>query len=287
MTAPSSSPSSSSSSAFTPEAGSEFGPLLRAWRSARSQSQLALSLHAGVSSRHLSYMETGRAKPSREMVLTLADALEIPLRERNALLQAAGYAPMYRETPLEADIMAPIRDALTLVLRSMEPNPALIVNRRYDVLDANASCRWLLRTFSDCIEAFPQPLNLARLLVSPQGTRPYVENWDEVAGKVLRRIRRDLSDVHARDAADNALLRDVAPVLESLSLTHSFTGPMPVLVPVTMRRDGMRLQFFTTIATMGTPMDVTLQELRIETLFPADPETKRIMATQTSSVSPN
>jgi transcriptional regulator with XRE-family HTH domain len=283
--APSSASSLSAPSAFTPEVASEFGPLLRAWRSARSQSQLALSLHAGVSSRHLSYMETGRAKPSREMVLTLADALEIPLRERNALLQAAGYAPMYRETPLDADIMSPIRDALTLMLRSMEPNPTLIVNRRYDVLDANASCRWMLQTFCEQIDAFSQPLNIARLLVSPQGMRPYVENWEEVTAKVLGRIRRDLTDAHARDAADNALLRDLGPVFGTLPPLRSLTAPLPVLVPVRMQRDGMRLQFFTAIATLGTPMDVTLQEMRIETLFPADPETKRTLATQAAGVS--
>lgn len=266
----------------TVEVASEFGPLLRAWRSARSQSQLALSLHAGVSSRHLSYMETGRAKPSREMVLTLADALDIPLRERNALLQAAGYAPMYRETPLDADVMSPIRDALTLMLRAMEPNPALVVNRRYDVLDANASCRWLMHTFSERLDTFAQPLNVARMMVSPNGMRPFIENWEEAAAKVLRRIRRDLSDAHARDKADEALLRELAPFFDTLHL-HLPAGPLPLMIPFTVHREGTRLQFFTTIATLGTPLDVTLQELRIETLFPADADTKRVLASRAAA----
>ena len=123
-----------------------FGGLLREWRTARGLSQLTLSMRGGVSSRHLSYMETGRAMPSRDMVLALAQALEIPLRDRNALLQAAGFAAIYRETPLQAQPMGPVRDAINLLLRSTEPNPTFVVNRRYDILDSNETGRWLLAT---------------------------------------------------------------------------------------------------------------------------------------------
>jgi len=216
------------------------------------------------------------------MVLTLADALDVPLRERNTLLQAAGYAPMYRETPLEADVMSPVRDALALMLRSMEPNPALVVNRRYDVLDENASSRWLMQTFSGRLDTFSRPINIARIMIAQDGMRPFVENWEEAAGKVLARVRRDLGDAHARDAADEALLRDIAPVFDTLP-KHPLTAPLPLIVPFVVSREGMRLQFFTTIATLGTPLDVTLQELRIETLFPADADTKRVMATRAST----
>src|SRR5262245_17727488 len=183
-----------------PTVNEGFGGQLRAWRSARGQTQLALALNAGISARHVSFMETGRASPSRDMVLTLAHTLEIPLRDRNQLLMAAGFAPIYRETPLEAPSMGPVRFAIQLLLEATEPNPTLVVNRRYDVLDANATGRWLLAAFTRELAAFKRPWNMARLLVSPIGMRPFVDNWEEVARKVLGRLRRELGGAHARDA---------------------------------------------------------------------------------------
>src|SRR5215470_17985252 len=174
------------SSAAVPRA--RFGGLLRAWRSSRGRSQLALALDAGISSRHLSYMETGRARPSREMVLTLAQALEIPLRDRNELLKAAGFAAIYRETPLDAPALGPVKDALKVLLEGSEPNPAFVVNRRYDVLDANASGRWILATFVQDPAQFAPPYNMARLIASARGLRPHLENWQEVARKVFVRL---------------------------------------------------------------------------------------------------
>jgi transcriptional regulator with XRE-family HTH domain len=156
-----------------------FGGLLRAWRVARGHSQLALSLNTGVSSRHLSYLETGRANPSREMVLRLARALDLPLRDRNVFLQAAGFAAIYHATPLETHAMAPVRSAIRLLLRATEPNPTFVVNRRYDLLDANATVRWLLAMFTNDLALFTPPYNMARLLVSAAGMRPYVENWEK------------------------------------------------------------------------------------------------------------
>src|SRR5262252_2659161 len=158
-----------------------FGELLREWRAARGVSQLALSVETGVSARHLSFMETGRASPSRDMVLTLAQALDMPLRDRNAFLQAAGFAAIYRETPLEAHAMGPIRDVINLLLRKTEPNPTFVVNRRYDVLDANDTGRWLLSTFTEDLGSFLSPHNMALLLVSAKGMRGHVENWSAVA----------------------------------------------------------------------------------------------------------
>jgi transcriptional regulator with XRE-family HTH domain len=258
-----------------------FGGLLRAWRSARGQSQLALSVRTGVSARHLSYMETGRASPSRDMVHTLAQALEVPLRDRNQLLQAAGFAPIYRETPLDAPVMGSVRDAIQLLLGATEPNPTFVVNRRYDVLDANATGAWLLATFSTELGRFQRPYNMARLLVSPMGMRPHVENWREVARKVLGRLRRDVGGSHARDAIDEALLKEIAPTLEELGEPPAPTEPLPFLVGVDLRRGANAVRLFTTIATLGTPLDVTLQELRIETLFPADAESKQTLAART------
>ena len=260
-----------------------FGELLREWRAARGVSQLALSVETGVSARHLSFMETGRASPSREMVLTLADALEMPLRDRNAFLQAAGFAAMYRETPLEAQPMGPVRDAINLLLRSTEPNPTFVVNRRYDVLDANDTGRWLLTTFSEDLGSFVPPHNIGRLLVSEKGMRGHVENWSAVARKVLGRLKRELGGAHTRDAADDDLLKTIAPALAELGQAPSPSEALPLLVPVRLHRAPIGLRLFTTIATLGTPLDVTLQELRIEMLFPADAETRRILETRTSS----
>jgi transcriptional regulator with XRE-family HTH domain len=259
-----------------------FGHLLRAWRQARGQSQLALSLSAGVSSRHLSYMETGRASPSRDMVLALALALEIPLRDRNALLQAAGFAPAYRETPLDAPVLGPVREAVQLLLGATEPNPTFVVNRRYDVLDANATGHWILATFSQDLARFSRPYNMGRLLVSPSGMRPYVENWEDVARKVLGRLRRELGGTHARDAIDEALVKEIGPTLDELGDPPSPMDPLPILVGVRLQRDTVALRLFTTIATLGTPLDVTLQELRVETLFPADPESKQVLVSRVS-----
>jgi transcriptional regulator with XRE-family HTH domain len=262
----------------TPSTGTGFGDLLRAWRVSRRQTQLALSLSTGVSSRHLSYMETGRASPSREMVLALAQALEIPLRDRNALLQAAGFAAVYRETPLDAPALGPVRDAVQLLLGATEPNPTFVVNRRYDVLDLNATGRWLLTTFTGDLAQFTRPYNVGRLLASPSGLRPYLENWDEVARKVLRRLLRELGGAHARDRVDDALLRDIEPTLAELGEPASPTEALPILIGMRLRRGDLAVRLFTTIATLGTPLDVTLDELRIEMLFPADLETKQVLA---------
>jgi transcriptional regulator with XRE-family HTH domain len=269
-------------STLEPSVNEGFGGLLRAWRSTRGQSQLALSLNAGISSRHLSYMETGRASPSREMVLTLAQALEVPLRDRNALLMAAGFASIYRETALDAPALGPVRDAIQLLLEATEPNPTLVVNRRYDVLDANLTGRWLLSTFTAEPDAFEQPANMARLLASPLGMRPFVENWDEVARKVLGRLRRELGGAHARDAVDEALLKETAPVFAELGAAPQPAGALPICVGVRLRRNALALNLFTTIATLGTPLDVTLQELRVETLFPADAQTRQVLASRSS-----
>jgi len=264
--------------AASPGTGGTFGELLRAWRLARRQTQLALSIATGVSSRHLSYMETGRASPSREMVVALAQALDVPLRDRNALLQAAGFAAVYRETPLDAPALGPIRDAVQLLLAATEPNPTFLVNWRYDVLDANPTARWILQTFTEDLSRFTRPYNLGRLIASPAGMRPYLENWSEVARKVIGRMHRELGGAHVRDPAEDAILRDIAPVLAELGPPPSATEALPIFVGVRFRRGDLAVRLFTTIATLGTPLDVTLEELRVEMLFPADAETKQVLA---------
>jgi transcriptional regulator with XRE-family HTH domain len=264
-------------------AGAGFGGLLRAWRSSRGRSQLALALDAGISSRHLSYMETGRARPSREMVLTLAQALEIPLRDRNELLKAAGFAAIYRETPLDAPALGPVHDALEVLLGGTEPNPAFVVNRRYDVLQTNSTGRWVIATFAHDLGRFEPPYNMARLVASPHGLRPYLENWQDVARKVLGRLRRELGGAHVRDAADAALLREIEPTFDELPDPPTATEMLPLMVGVQFRREALALNLFTTIATLGTALDITLQELRIETLFPADARSKQMLAARASA----
>jgi transcriptional regulator with XRE-family HTH domain len=255
-----------------------FGELLREWRTARGTSQLALSVRTSVSTRHLSYLETGRARPSREMVVLLAQAFEMPLRDRNAFLQAAGFAAMYRETPLHAQPMGPVRDAIELLLRSTEPNPMFVLNRRSDILAANEAGRWLMATFNEDLGAFAEPYNIARLLVSPRGERRYIENWAEVTGRSLARLERELGGAHARDSNDEELLKMITAALAEIgSPAPDAREPPSLVIPVRFRREALALNLFSTIATLGSPIDVTLQELRIEMFFPADEASKRVL----------
>jgi transcriptional regulator with XRE-family HTH domain len=254
-----------------------FGELLREWRTARGTSQLALSSLTSVSTRHLSYLETGRASPSRDMVLLLAQAFEMPLRDRNAFLQAAGFAAMYRETPLHAQPMGPVRDAIDLLLRSTEPNPAFLVNRRADILATNEAGQWMMATFNEDLESFTQPYNIARLLLSPKGERAYMENWEQVTRLALGRLRRDLGGAHLRDADDEALLKMLDAAWRELGEPTRATEPLPPLITVRFRRGDLALNLFSMHVTPGTQLDVTLQELRIEMFFPADEPSKLVL----------
>jgi len=258
---------------------STVGPLLRAWRTARGKSQLALALEAGISSRHLSFVETGRSSPSREMVLTLAETLEVPLRERNALLAAAGYAAVYRETPLDAPVMSEVREALGHLLRANEPNPTFVVNRRYDVLLANDAAQRVMAFFA---RDWRGEVNVARMLLAPDGLRPWIQNWHQIASFVVHHTRGELAQLRTRSAADEALLEEMVaaePELRREGKTQGgHTSPPAILIPMKLRRDGVAIDLFSTITTLGTPLDITLQELRIETAFPADAKSKEALA---------
>jgi transcriptional regulator with XRE-family HTH domain len=257
-----------------------IGPMLRAWRSARGKSQLALASEAGVSTRHLSFLETGRASPSREMVLTLAEHLEVPLRDRNLLLQAAGFAAVYSETPLDAPTMSEVRGALQHILQASEPNPTLVVNRRYDILLANDAAVQLLSFFAP---SWRGRNNLALMLLAHEGLRPAVLNWPEVASHVVQRLRGELSTVVTRDRADEEMLaRAIATAGELRDAAHDSTRPPAILIPVKLQREALLLELFTTITTLGTPLDITLQELRIETLFPANERSRTALGVVTS-----
>jgi hypothetical protein len=211
------------------------------------------------------------------MVLMLAQAFEMPLRDRNAFLQAAGFAPMYRETPLHAQPMGPVRDAIDLLLRSTEPNPTFVLNRRADVLAVNETGHWLLATFNEDLGSFAQPYNIGRLLVSPKGDRAYIENWAEVARLALARLTRELGGAHVRDSTDEELLETIAAAWTELGDPPRISEPLAPFVSVRFRRGDLALNLFSTHATLGTPLDVTLQELRIEMFFPADEQSKRVL----------
>ena len=249
---------------------SPVGALLREWRDARRMSQLALALDAGVSSRHLSYVETGRARPSREMVDRLAETLAVPLRERNALLVAAGYAPEHAESPLSAPALAPVREAIELIVAHQEPFPAFVLNRHWDILRANRGAERI----AGLLGGGSAHANMLHQFFDPADLRAAVANWEEVAGDLLRHLHHVIATA-PRDERARALLAEVLRypgVPEGWGRRDPHAAPSPLLT-VVFERHGHRLRFFSTITTFATPHDVTLEELRIECAFPADAAT--------------
>lgn len=253
---------------------SPVGEFLREWRALRGLSQLDLSLVADVSSRHVSFLETGRSRPSREMVLRLAEALELPLRERNRLLAAAGFAALYGESALGDAGCAPVRRALELLLRSHEPYPAFVVDRTWSVLLANAAHRWLLARLVPRLDP-DEPVNVMQLVLDPELLRPRIANWTEVAHVLGHRIRRQLRLPEANADARARLTSFLAypGVRDAMAQVYS-VPESEIVLPLVFELDGQALSWFSTIATIGTPRDITLEELSIESLFPADEETR-------------
>jgi transcriptional regulator with XRE-family HTH domain len=243
------------------------GPLLRDWRQRRRMSQLELALEADVSTRHLSFIETGRSQPSREMLLALAERLDVPLRERNVLLTAAGFAPVFGERPLDDPEMEVAREAIDLVLRGHEPYPAIAIDRRWILRAANATATSLLSGVEPSL--IRPPVNVLRLSLHPQGLAPRIANLDQWRGHLLDRLRRQI-DVTA-DA-------HLATLLDELR-SYGRAGRRPpaqvnrhsgIIVPLVLDSPVGRLAFLSTTTVFGTPIDVTLSELAIEAFFPAD-----------------
>jgi transcriptional regulator with XRE-family HTH domain len=255
---------------------SDVGPLLQQWRKSRRLSQLALAGQADVSIRHLCFVETGRSHPSRTMVLRLAEALDVPLRERNTLLLAAGFAPAYRESALETPELAAVRVALDAILTQQEPYPAVVMDRGWDLRRTNRGADRIfgfLRAGQD--GSPPGPANVLRLMFHPDGVRRHVTNWPDVAEALIRRVHREAvggdTDQQARRILDEVLAYPGVPAsLAALDLTT----PLLPVVPVSFGRGGRRFDYFSTVTTLGTPQDVTLQELRIECFHPADDATR-------------
>ncbi len=247
------------------------GTLLRHWRTHRRLSQLDLAQDAEVSTRHLSFLENGKAKPSREMVLVLASALEVPLRERNTLLRAAGFAPAYRQTDLDAPEMAPVRRALDFLLKKQEPYGAVVVDRTWNVLMGNAP----FQALGQWLGVDPQATerNLLIQTFSEHGLKPHIENWDDVARSVLDRAHREsVDDPEAAELFER--LASMPGVPADWRLADWGRAP-DLLIPVVLQKDGLRLAFYTTVTRLGSPIDVTASELRIESYYPADDATEQ------------
>jgi len=256
-----------------PGSAGSVGALLQYWRKARRLSQLALAAEAGVSSRHVCFVETGRASPSREMVLLMCGVLDLPLRERNTLLLAAGFAPMYTETGLDAPELASIRGALDAILRQQEPFPAVVMNRYWDILRANEGAA---RFFGFLLGARAAAAgNVLRMMFDPGAVRPFVANWEAVAEALIQRVHRECIG-GIPDERTRALLAALLAYPGVPQNWHKASPgtPLAPVVPVSFVKGERRFNFFSTVTTLGTPQDITVQEIRIECFFPADPATR-------------
>jgi transcriptional regulator with XRE-family HTH domain len=252
------------------QAVSAVGQLLRGWRAARGMSQLDLAMQAGFSPRHVSFIETGRSHPSRQALLALAESLDVPLRERNRLLEAAGYAHIYRQTQLAADEMAHIRGVLQFILDRHAPYGAVVLDRYSNCLMGNHASSGLLAAMADA-SLLAEPANLLRVAFHPLGARRVIANWDEVSRHLLSRAERELGS-GSDDATAAALLAELRDYAGQAVMGRP-SAPLvaaDLLLPIHVRTEAFELRLFSTIMTLGTPQDVTLQELRIETFFPAD-----------------
>ncbi|MFL9928237.1 helix-turn-helix transcriptional regulator [Paraburkholderia sp. RL18-103-BIB-C] len=258
----------------------DLGALLRHWRDLRGISQLDLSFNAGVSQRHISFIESGRSVPSRQMLLDIAQTLDIPLRERNTLLLAAGYAPMYADAAWNAQEMQSVTKALGRMLRQHEPFPALVMDRYWNVLMTNESAPKFFNCFID-MAARKGPRNMLHLIFDPDGMRPFVADWQSVADSLIRRVSREsvgrvIDDPTRELLAALRAYPDVPADAHSSRVFSADAGAaaaMPV-IPIGFVRNGHVLNYFSMVASVGTPQNVAAQELRIECMFPADDETE-------------
>jgi transcriptional regulator with XRE-family HTH domain len=262
--------SSTTAAATDADAPDGFGPALRAWRERRHLSQLELSLRSGVSGRHLSFLETGRSRPSRAMVLQLAEHLDVPLRERDLLLTAAGFAPAYGRRTYDAPELAAVRDAVRLVLRGHEPYPAVAVDRCWNLLELNAAAGVFLDLIDDPALLEP-PVNVYRLALHPRGFVPHVVDVASLGHHLLDRLRRDL------DATGDPALAALLDEVVGYGTVDPRVAPLPpadaIVVPLRLRHPEGELALFSTVATFGTPADVTVAEVTLETFFPLDATT--------------
>ena len=262
------------------------GPLLRRWREARHLSQLDLALEAEVSSRHISFLETGRAEPSRAMLLTLANVLDVPLRERNLLLLAAGFAPIYGETALDDPQMSHVRTAVEIILKNNEPRSAYAYDRHWNIVMANqAFIKFLTIVLGrppaglEPLRVAPAPrLNVLRLVFDPHSVRKVIVNWQTIAKSLLNEANRRLA--WARDDTLKTLIGEMLsyPGVPARWREPDLEAPRDLILPTELKLGGTSVRMFSTVTALATPNDVTLQDLHIEAFYPADAETEALLS---------
>jgi len=252
----------------------ELGRLLRHWRDVRGKSQIDLSLDTGVSQRHISFIESGRGAPSRQTLTHLSRALDVPFRDRNELLVAAGFAPMHKEQAWDARELHSIKRALDRMLRQHDPFPAIVLDRHWNVLMRNASARRFFGWFVD-LDARPEPRNLLQLVFDPNGLRPFIANWQQASQALIQRVHREAVG-HTLDEATQQLLATLRAYDsdDTTSIPHDARDAALPMVSLDFRKDGEVLRYFSMITTVGTPQTIATQELRIESMFPADDATE-------------
>jgi transcriptional regulator with XRE-family HTH domain len=259
-----------------PEGAPSAGALLREWRQRRNLSQLELALRSAISARHLSFIETGRAQPSREMVLHLAGRLDVPLRERNRLLLAAGFAPVFGERSLEESEMAPVREALERFLAAHEPYPAVVVDRHWNVVASNRGVDYVNHNVAPELRA--PPANALRIALHPEGLAPHISNLADWSGFLLARLRREIEATG--DPEVEALYEELAgyPGVAAEEDLADVPTPNEIMLKHELRLDDTDLALFCTFSTFGTARDLTLAELSILAFYPADRQTAEALS---------
>ena len=251
----------------------EPGTIIREWRKRRRMSQLDLALEAEISQRHLSFLESGRSRPSRNMALAISERLDMPLRQRNRLLVAAGFAPSFSERELDSEPLRPAMDAVQTVLSAHEPNPAIAVDRHWNLVLANSAIALLLSAVEDKSLLEP-PVNVLRLSLHPGGLGPMIMNYDELRAHLLERLSR-LNDQYADETLHE--LEEELRGYPGGKIRHQHALAGEIAVPLKLKLGEQVLSFISTITVFGTPLDVTLSELAIETFFPVDDVTRSFL----------
>lgn len=264
-----------------PQTDSPFSVALKKWRKVRKFSQLDLSMEAGISQRHLSFLESGRSRPGKDTIIALTEALNMPLRDRNHILKSAGFAAVYQERALDDETMVTVKNALQMTLEHHDPFPAVVVDRNWNLYMANCASSKLLGLIGE-----PDPsllddgkLNIYRLTFNEKGLRPFITNWDEIANPLLLRLQREVSD-----DPQNTFLTDLLDEAQRLAKTQSYSADdisatIAPLMSLNMKINGVELKMFSMISSFGTALDVTASELKVETFFPADDATKAFFMT--------
>jgi transcriptional regulator with XRE-family HTH domain len=255
----------------------ELGDLLKQWRGVRGRSQLDISVDTGISQRQISFIESGRSIPSRSTLMGIAQALEIPLRERNALLLAAGYAPLYSEAAWNSDEMKSVGKALRRMIAQHEPYPAIVLDRYWNVLLTNDAASRFFNCFID-MSARPSPRNMLHLMFDPNGMRPFIAGWEALAKTLIQRVHREAVG-HIVDQKTKDLVTDLLayPDVQSDWRTPERLSALPI-IPMSFVKDGATMNYFSLVTTVGTPDTIAAQELRVECMYPADEVTETLHA---------